>query len=278
MAEVYVDSWFDYEENGVTKIGLASGITGVTSENTDIYITDDIDLKSETEHGKVTTSVTKPSNSYIATVHGNGCKISNLWCDTNIRVIDGQNTNRLIFDDVIFEDWLIENGCAFSALTINNSEISMTLVDRPFVYVSSVKINNSGITVTGAGTGLASFDFGNNDYKADGCNIQLFGKFQEVTVCLRNSYLGGEFQQIGTSSSQGFGFASSFCSMIDADIICDKAPVNPNSLTLLVVNSDKFVLPSGSSWADSTRNKYTVVPDSDINNPSVLKSFGFPAR
>lgn len=274
MATIYVDSWLDYELDGETHIGLATAIAGVTSENTDIYLTKDIDMKDELPYGRISASVIKPSNSYIATVYGNGHKISNLFLDTNISVFDGRNYNRLIFNDVKFEDWLLESGKAFSALTINDSEISMTLVGTDLIN-TSVYLRDSGITITGAGTG-GTFDFGDSSYKADGCNIQLLGIFKEVIVSLKNSYLGGEFRQVG---SGGFAFARSFCSIIDADINAEKAPANPSSeLTLLIVNTDKFILPEGSYWTDTARNKYTLASDSEIGDVTFLKSIGFPVR
>lgn len=267
MADVQVSNWGQ----------LVDAITSTATENKEIYLTDNIDMNEQLPTG-VTTSVKRPSNSYVYTVHGNGKKISKLFCRSNIVVFEGSsNAKRLIFDNVIFDDFLIEYAGSNTALTkyatFNNCTISCTLVDCSF-RSTSVVFHNCGITITGRGTGSASISGSSSD-EFENCNIKLLGEFKDIAMSLRNSYLGGEFRQVGASTSTtSFAFGDSFCSMIDADIQADRLPTESSGITLLLVNSDKFHCTS--QFPSDT--KYTLVSNADMANVSALQALGYPAR
>ena len=267
MADVPVSNWEQ----------LVDAITSTATEAKEIYLTDNIDMNEQLPTG-VTTSVKHPNNSYVYTVHGNGKKISKLFCRSNIVVFDSYNSaKRLVFDNVIFDDFLIEYAGSITSLfghaTFNNCTISCTLVDCSF-RASSVVFHNCGITITGRGTGKASIPVSASDEFED-CNIKLLGSFRDVAMSLRNSYLGGEFRQVGSSTSTiSFAFGDSFCSMIDADIQADRLPSESSGITLLLVNSDKFHC--ASPFPSDT--KYTLVSNADMASVSALQALGFPAR
>lgn len=268
MATVNVSTWAE----------LTAAITGAT-ENTDINLTSDIDLNVEIEDTHEITTTTKGTN-YNITIYGNNHKISNIYSKSAISaVFQGYSTSKkLRFEDTTFENvYLSYTTSTSTAPTLAKNtdlyrcQFSAEIAMSARLFGSDVYLSQCGGTATGSGEGNAYVNSSQNTFEFS--NIELYGKWRYVSIALKNSYLGGDFEQIGTGTNTGLIFGSSYLATINATIVSDKNPQADNA-KLLLANSETW------SKSDSSTVTFpsTMIPltTTQLQSRTELRNIGYP--
>lgn len=282
MADVHVTTWDE----------LRSAVNNATEE-TNIYLDNDIDLNDEYPEG--VSAVALPSNATFAVnVRGNEHHIRNILMDGDIEVFKGRYDSSsstyywLRFYNVNFDNAQIEatgttGKFLGDAVRIQECSISITLsansnsimVGNDQFATSRVTIQRSAITITGANSiQHSNVTIGGNFY-CDFNNIKLLGFFKRITLKLvRNSVITGDFKQTYTSGTP-FELRLTACT-INAKIDMAVLPSCTNT-SITVINTDDLTLPSGKTL-DNLSSFLTQVTTEELKSVSSLKGEGFPIR
>ena len=236
---------------------LVSEISAITTEDKDISLSSDIVLDDD-----ILSSINRPNNKYTITIHGNGHKIQNLYCDKNIVVFNGYSRKKLIFQDIFFDSAQIENGMLFRDVTLDRCQLSCELIDAQLNY--GVKFNQCGLNIVGYG--INSVISLSDDKPSTNCNIEIHGAFRELCFTLNHSWLIGKCGVIDKISFNG-----SKLSFIDTEILTEKAEVTAYDSSFLVYNKEKLKGIQMPSWT-------TGVTEQQLHDVEYLRSIGYPIR
>ena len=273
MADVHVTTWLDYEEEGVTHVGLQNAVINAT-ETTTIYLDNDIDLNDELPTGVTTALKNTKSNVKIyingLKQDGSNYKIKNIVSSANIKVFDGNsNTKQITFYNVDIENaYIYGSANLFSYCIFLYCHISLEAFNATMFYVGNY-FNYSGVYLKGSGTTSNTVSSSDNKPQCYYCNIEAQGNFNKFSLLLNNSYLSGDFKIAGNNANMNF--ASSYIAVINATVETSTAPTASSAVELLV-NSDTFTLPDGASFPA------TMIPlqTADLRSAQALMDEAFP--
>lgn len=257
MADVSISNWQDL----VTEMNAA--------RDSDIILTADIDLNEYAETG-ITGSL--GNTAYTKVLDGNGRKIKNIYCRTNIPVFKGAKSRKMSISNVDFDGVYLQSGWLFDYANISNCLINAEITDT-YLATSGVTYEQCGIKVSGFGTTARLQQSVASDvtpFKYSFCNIELNGNFDAIAMNLQNSYVSGDFTKGGSI----FTLKNSNVAVFNATVTSESA-MNAGLAKFLLVNSDRITLPQGSSLPSTV----TPVTTSELQSAGTLRNtYGFPIR
>lgn len=257
------------EVNVTTWAELSNALN--SKEDTDIYLMNDIDLNDELPEG-VTAELGYVR--YKKNIYGENHTIKNVHSDKGISIFNAYSSSYVMsINDVNLINVYLTNSSKLSNyVTFNNCIMTAELVDS-FLFLSQTHgvCNKCGITVTGYESSSLSYQINSNlgAMKFEDCNIELNGSLAGGYLTLKNSYLSGSFEKIG---SEPFGFGSSSLSIINADIKSDVAVSLANTASSFLVNTDKLAIPEGSSLLSNS----ILCTTEKLKSAQALRDKGFP--
>jgi len=293
MADVHVTDWDE----------LYSAVSSAT-ENTTVYLDNDIDLN-DTEYRTGVTQTIKNSGSRTITIEGNNHSIKNIYhrrasepYHGNQYVFDGHSqgysTYPLLIKNVDFENVTIDyiaslgsnypcflnmctlTGCNISGTLLNNysagtSNQASSLFGTNYTSLNQCSVNIKGI---GNGTTYPAFSFNSQSWFN---NVKLTGDFSVVDMQnLYYSYVQGDFtQKLVGSSIANFRIAG-VANAINATIDMARV-INSDNATMTVINTDNLTFPSGSSARDLPANLLQT-DTAGMKSVTTLRNLGFPIR
>ena len=239
------------------------------AKDSDIILTADIDLNEYAETG-ITASL--GNTAYTKVLDGNGHKIKNLYCRTNIGVFKGANLRRMSISNVDFDGAYLQSGSLFDYVNLSNCLIDAEITDT-YLGNSGVAYEQCGIKVSGFGTTARLQQSVASDvtpFKYSFCNIELNGAFSAIVMNLQNSYVSGDF----TKGGGIFTLKNSSVAVFNATATSESA-MSAGSAKFLLVNSDRITLPQGSSLPSTV----TPVTTTELQSAGTLRdTYGFPIR
>jgi hypothetical protein len=281
-ADVHVTTWDE----------LRSAVNNATEE-TNIYLDNDIDLNDEHPEGVSAVALSSDAT-FSVYVYGQEHHIRNILMDGNIAVFKGRYVSSgdtyywLAFFNVNFDNVQIQSTGTVGkflgdAVQIRRCSISITLsansnsiaVGNDQLATSRVYINRSAITITGANSIQNPCVTIGGEYYCDFNNIKLLGFFKRITLKLvRNSIITGDFKQTYTSGTP-FELRLTACT-INAKIDMAVLPSCTNT-SITVINTDDLTLPSGKTL-DNLSSFLTQVTTEELKRVPDLSDEGFPIR
>ena len=292
MAEVHVTDWDE----------LYNAVSSAT-EDTTVYLDNDIDLNGTVYETGVTQTIQRTDTVYI-TIEGNNHSIKNIY---HIRADEPYHNNQYVFsgyqqsyteytmniNNVNFEnvtiDYIQSLGnsapCFANYCNFNNCAISCTLLNN---YTSSgyetsslfgtddVRLNQCALTINGIGNATTNpcLFFGGQSWFN---NIYLSGNFSKLDMPnLYYSYVQGDFKQklVGnnTTNFRIAGVANAINATIDMARV-----INSSNSSMTVINTDNLTFPSGSSASDLPANLLQT-NTAGMKSVTTLRNLGFPIR
>lgn len=293
MAEVHVTDWDE----------LYNAVSSAT-ENTTVYLDNDIDLNGTVYETGVTQTIMRSAEVYI-TIEGNNHSIKNIYhkranepYHSNQYVFSGyqqryteytMNINNVNFENVTidyiqslgsstpcFANYCKFNNCTISCTLLNNyagggSYEASSLFGTDYVY-----LNQCALTVNGIGNGTTNpcLYFGGQSWFN---NIYLSGDFSKINMPnLYYSYVQGDFKQnLVGNSTVNFRIAG-VANAINAAIDMARV-INSDNSSMTVINTDNLTFPSGSSASDLPANLLHT-DTAGMKSVTTLRNLGFPIR
>lgn len=258
MADVQIESWADL----ITEFNAAT-------EATTFSIANDIDCNDEYPTGITTAAKCK---NYGHIIEGNGHKIKNLFSNNNITILSGYGTSkRVTINEVDFENVYVTGSAkAFGNAVFQNCNITASIFNTS-LFTGKVTLRECGVKCEGSGDS-SIFGISSDNFFMYNTNCELTGLYKSIYTYLQNTYIDGDIKQVGTSGAFSFGDGS-YLSIINAIVEMNEAPTASNALAL-IYNTERFTLPSGSSFPATMLGLTT----DDIESPSTLRSYSFPCR
>lgn len=281
MAIVHVTNWND----------LVDAVNNAT-EDTDIYIDNDIDLNTEGNYSQgVPTALVATKTIHVYGDSTTHTKIKNIYHRNNFVLFKGSDVSSvrkwLYFHYIDFENVIVEasgSTCAFMgyACGLEDCKVSMTATCLSSAATQSLfgaarsYCDRCGITISGSNGVRAPYILLAGDSNCMFDNIKLLGTFYDINLGdMRNCYIHGDFKQTHNSGST-FKLNLKAC-IVNATIDMAVLPTCTGSI-LALINTDNLTLPSGKTLADLS-SLLTQCSEVDLRNADTLWStYGFPIR